>query len=73
MQLLISLEKDKLVDSFSEKMGEFGKYREKLSAIGNPFTRRILRSFPKLKFSSDVLQRTFVKIKNFRMKKDDED
>lgn len=73
MQLLISLEKDKITDSFAEKIGELGKYKEKLSLIGNPFTRRILRSFPKLKFSSDVLQKTFVKIKNFRMKKDDED
>lgn len=72
MQLIISLEKDKLADSFTEKLGELSRYKERLALIGNPFTRRILRSFPKLKFSSEPLQRTFMKIKNFRNRKENE-
>lgn len=70
MLLFIALEKDKVSEALTDKKEDLAKYREKFATIGNPFTKRIIASFPDIKFNSEVFQRTFDTIKNFRQKKD---
>ncbi len=63
--LLMALEKDKVSEVFSDRLEDLAKYKEKIRNIGNPFTRRIIESFPKLKFSSEAIQKVFDKVRNF--------
>ena len=68
LQLLLVLEKDRVSEAFGDRFKGLEKYRERLTAIGNPFTKRILTSFPNMKFTSETVQTVFNKLKKLRRK-----
>lgn len=69
VQLLMAMEGDKLGEFLEERKEVFGRYKDKFMNIGNPFTMRIMNSFPNLRFSSESMQNVYVKIKNMMTKK----
>lgn len=68
LQLLVSMETDKISELFADRGQLLIKYKEKLENFSNPFTKRIVNAFPKLKFNSDKAQEIFIRIKEFRKK-----
>lgn len=71
MSLFVALEKEKLLETLLDKKEDLAMYRGKLASIGNPFTKRIIESFPNLRFTSDKLQRIFERIKGISHRKKD--
>lgn len=69
IKLFMSLEKDKVVEKFADRKEDLIKYRDRLGQIGNPFTKRIILAFPRLKFTSDKNQKIFERIKRFALRK----
>ena len=61
--------KDKLSE-LTELQSEYKQmiidYKYKLYNIDNPFSKRIINAFPKLKFTSDEKQNVFLKLKNIK-------
>ncbi len=72
MQLLLTMEKDKVLDVFSGGADFIKAQGKRISKIGNPFTKRIIDSFPNLKFNSEKVQKVFLKIKGIMNRKDED-
>ena len=72
MQLLLTMEKDKVLDVFSGGADFIKTQGKRISKIGNPFTKRIIDSFPNLKFNSEKVQKVFLKIKGIMNRKDED-
>ena len=73
MQLLLTMEKDKVLDAVSGGADFIKEQGKRLVKIGNPFTKRIITSFPNLRFNSEKVQKVFLKIKGIMSRKDDEE
>ena len=73
IQMMLSMEKEKVVDAFSGSAEFIKTQGRRLSKIGNPFTKRIITSFPNLKFNSEKVQGVFVRFKKMMNRKDDEE
>lgn len=58
LRLIISLESIKNI----------GNYKDKLYKLANPFTERIIESFPEMKFNSEKMQSALSKLKGFKHK-----
>lgn len=56
LRLIISLESIKNI----------GNYKDKLYKLANPFTERIIESFPEMKFNSEKMQSALSKLKGFK-------
>lgn len=64
LQLMMTIEAEKMIEIVSGTTGNFSKYKNKFLNLGNPFTKRIIESFPKLRFTSSQMQKAFMKIKS---------
>jgi uncharacterized membrane protein len=60
-------EKINLISELPEEYKQmFGEYKNKLYLISNPFIKRLIRAYPKLKFKSLDKQNIFIKIKDIK-------
>ena len=64
LQLVLSMEKDTVFEKFAETKEAFIQYKDKILDISNPFTERIIKDFPDMKFASAGFQGAFAKIKD---------
>ena len=62
LRLIISLENLKTVDI----KGSLGAYKDKIYKLANPFTKRIVDSFPEMRFHSEKMQSALSKLKSIR-------
>ena len=65
LRLIISLESLRNVDIKSF----LGTYKDRIYKLANPFTRRIVNSFPEMKFNSKKMQSALSKLKGIKQDK----
>lgn len=70
LSLLLALEKDKVTQAFTGSKEMLSKYRSKLSDLESPFVKRLIAAFPKLKFTSEPIQKVFDRVKSLKNKKE---
>lgn len=65
IQLIISMEKDIALETIANKKDALLKYRDRILEIGNPFTKRIVRDFPLMKFTSKNFEGVYIRIRDY--------